>query len=344
LAIVGVEVTQAIQHFQSSLGSDNSVPLVANKLTLVRVYLDSGLDPSVNGGQAPNVTGTLTANGLSSFTISPISPITAQPISLVDRAKIIDSLNFFIPPESANGSLNLVVEASVPGVSTSNPASLSISFTESIRLDILIFLIRNGAVGPVTEADYITAVNQLPIIYPIATDPAQSIKYWVHPQGEVYVNTHDLTTDDGMNDLLGDLEDLQEDDPSVVKAYGMVSNAVFMFRAGRAWEDDNVAIGHPGVLSPIFHELGHLYGISHAPCGNPDGVDDDFVPPDGSIGDVGVDVVRANLGDVGAAFPSSWFDFMSYCGQGGGPFSGGSTQWISAYHWIELLNNLLSGP
>ena len=98
LSIVGVEVTQAIQHFQSALGADNTVPLVDSKLTLVRCYLDSGVDPSINGGKVANVTGTLNATGDAAFAVAPIASMTAQPAGSVNRATFTDSLNFLIPP------------------------------------------------------------------------------------------------------------------------------------------------------------------------------------------------------------------------------------------------------
>ena len=98
LSIVRVEVTQAIQHFQSALGADNTVPLVDSKLTLVRCYLDSGVDPSINGGKVANVTGTLNATGDAAFAVAPIASMTAQPAGSVNRATFTDSLNFLIPP------------------------------------------------------------------------------------------------------------------------------------------------------------------------------------------------------------------------------------------------------
>ena len=71
LALTGVEVTQAIQYFRSSLGPDNSLPLVAQKDTLVRAYIDLGLDPSSpSGGQVPNVTGTLIVMGSSNLSLT----------------------------------------------------------------------------------------------------------------------------------------------------------------------------------------------------------------------------------------------------------------------------------
>ncbi len=84
LSIVGIEVTQAIQHFHSTLGPDNSVPLVAQKVTLVRTYIDSGVDPSINNGQVPNVTGTLTVTGDQNLVINPIGS-RRRPVPLPPR-------------------------------------------------------------------------------------------------------------------------------------------------------------------------------------------------------------------------------------------------------------------
>src|SRR5205823_992817 len=71
LEITGIELTQAIQRFASATGPDNSAPLVANKATLVRVYLDSGTDPSATGGGlVSGVTGTLTVGGSSTTSMT----------------------------------------------------------------------------------------------------------------------------------------------------------------------------------------------------------------------------------------------------------------------------------
>ena len=58
LRIAGVEVTQAIQHLWSPHGPDNSLPLVAGKLTLVRVFAESGL---ASPGVVRDVRGQVTA-------------------------------------------------------------------------------------------------------------------------------------------------------------------------------------------------------------------------------------------------------------------------------------------
>ena len=117
LSIVGLEVTQAIQHFGSALGADNTVPLVTGKATLVRAYLDSGLDPAAGSATVANVTGTITVNGA---VIGPIAPMTAQPISSVNPANLTDTLNFLIPANLAKGTLTITAQATV-GANVSNP-------------------------------------------------------------------------------------------------------------------------------------------------------------------------------------------------------------------------------
>jgi hypothetical protein len=326
LSIAGIEVTQAIQHFHSPLGQDNSVPLVANKLTLVRAYLDSGVDPSINNGDVPGVTGTLTVTGDASFTVNPMAPMTAQPIAAVDPTKFTDTLNFLIPAAQASGTLNLTVEATV-GTDVSNPQSATVTFTPLGKLNILIVRVQTSSTSAPTRAQYLSALNQLPLIYPIPTDPGQAIQYWFIPGSEVVFANHDLTTQSGMDDFLDDLEDIQEDSADYKKLYGLVSNSFPLNRTGDSRPSDNVAFGWSFIMESVGHELGHIYGLKHAPCGGPDDTDDNFVPSNGDVGEVGVDPV----GQV--AFSPNVGDIMSYCGNRSQPYE---SEWISAYDWTKL--------
>jgi hypothetical protein len=327
LSIVGVEVTQAIQHFRSSLGTDNTVPLVAGKVTLVRVYLDSGLDPAAGNATVPNVTGTINVNGT---IIAPIATMTAQPIASVNPANFTDTLNFLIPANLAQGMLTITAQATVAG-SVSNPETVTVSFSPTRQLHIVVMRINVGSASAPMRPAYLAAVNRLPLVYPIATDPAVSIVYSIPSGTEVWTNTEDLSNDDGMNDLLEDIEDTQEDFDDDHKLYGMTPDCM-MSRYGMSKE--NQAIGFSCLMESIAHELGHLYGLDHAPCGNPDDPDDDFIPSSGLVGEVGVDVV----GQV--AFAPNTSDFMSYCGSTPCPCNGAGYegQWVSAYHWNKLFN------
>lgn len=327
LSITGLEVTQAIQHFGTGLGPDDSVSLVARRLTLVRVYLDSGLDPAVGGGAVADVIGTLTVTGDDSFTTTSIAPMTAKAIGAVNRTALTDTLNFLVPADKVHGTLTFTVQATV-AASISNPASRTMSFAAVRRRDILMVRVASGALAAPSQSAYVASINRLPLVYPLPSDPAAAVTYWVVPGSETFTNTHDLTTDDGMSDLLDDLEDIQEESADEKKCYGLLDNAVPMARFGTSRPDDNVALGWSFIMESIGHELGHLYGLDHAPCGNPDDPDDDFTPSDGSIGDVGVDPAAM------VAFPATTSDLMSYCGDRGA--TAYENQWISSYHWGKL--------
>lgn len=338
LSIVGLEVTQAVQHFHSTLGEDNTVPLVARKATLVRAYIDSGVDPSVNNGQVPGVTGALQVTGDATFSINSMAPFTAQPIAKVDPTKFTDTLNFLIPADQAVGSLNLVVQATVGG-NVSNPEQVSVTFNAVTPRNILMVRVQTSTTSAPTQAQYFTALNKLPLIYPLPTNPSEALVYWVLPGSEVVTANHDLTTLSGMDDFLDDLEDIQEDSADYKKLYGLVAQNFPLNRTGDSRPSDNVAFGWPLIMESVGHELGHCYGLEHAPCSNPgqaapDEVDGDFVPSNGHVGDVGVDVIGQ------AAFSTNVGDIMSYCGNQLPPYEG---EWISAYHWTKLYNRFREG-
>ena len=71
----------------------------------------------------------------------------------------------------------------------------------------------------------------------------------------------------------------------------------------------------------LAHELGHNMSLRHAPCGGPFGVDSDYPYRDGSIGAWGYDFRSGEMVD-----PST-NDLMSYC----------EPQWVSAYNFKKAL-------
>jgi len=331
LSIDRIEITQAIQFSNSTVGPDNSVPLVANKRTLVRAYMDSGVEAAINGGAVAGVMGSLTATGSASFVLAPVAPFTAKPIAAVNANVITDTLNFIISPGQANGTLRLTVQATV-GSNVSNPVQATVTFVPVGVLDILMVRVRTRRSGAPTQAAYFANMNQLPLIYPIPTSPGIALRYWILPGSEVVFADHDLTNDDGMSDFLNDLEDIQEESADYKKLYGMTSTMAAMARTGISREGDNVAFGLPYIMTAVGHEMGHVYGLDHAPFGTPgnqpEDSDEDFKPDDASIGDVGVDPAAM------VTFPAATKDFMSYGGTVGAlPYE---NLWVSAYHWTKL--------
>ena len=74
-----------------------------------------------------------------------------------------------------------------------------------------------------------------------------------------------------------------------------------------------------------LHELGHNFGRTHAPCGNPAGADPFYPVADGALDAYGYD---AAAGAVQS--PATTYDLMSYC----------SPRWISAYNYKGVFNYL----
>jgi hypothetical protein len=83
-----------------------------------------------------------------------------------------------------------------------------------------------------------------------------------------------------------------------------------------------VGIGYPGekAATTFAHELGHVYGRMHSPCGTPG--DSAFPYSSGRIGTWGYDLFAGTLRD-----PNEYRDFMGYC----------SPTWVSDYVYQHLL-------
>jgi hypothetical protein len=98
-----------------------------------------------------------------------------------------------------------------------------------------------------------------------------------------------------------------------------------------------VAFGYRRAISQAYtpyntvvaHELGHNWGLPHAPCGNPAGIDPYYPYTTGSIGVSGYDLTTNTALD-----PATQKDVMTYC----------SPKWISDYNYIKVLQRRLTEP
>ena len=130
LRINGIEITQAIQYYHADRhltdsadrGPDNSIRLVTNKPTWVRVYLRNR---SLFANQIDNVSGYIKLyrrkNGFFWNHVKDLSPeapgvVNAESWPTYDneRSNINSSLNFIIPPEDVIGNLRLEVYVESP--------------------------------------------------------------------------------------------------------------------------------------------------------------------------------------------------------------------------------------
>ena len=358
LIIQGTEFNQAVQFFRSSTFldpahqmPDNSIWLVANKNTGVRVYVDwdssAGLPPITNLTGALIVTTTSTTLNLTPT--NPGGSITPRAGSEINMAVIDQTLNFMIPGAWCTETITVqcqVWDAMAPN-SKSAMFSRTLTFTEVDPLNIYLVGVSNNPPGGTilaapTQSTVATTLIKLAKMYPVGT--VNQIGYATLTFNETVTSTSPVTSGcgNGMNDLLDRLNDLRGGSDDIYLGtlpaglVGSPGNTV----GGCAPVGGNVAATfvdwapNPADDSDPAHEIGHCLGRKHAPCTAgrcnpaPSNVDPNY-PQYGnffsdSIGVFGFDPTD-NIN--GVKDPSQITDFMGYSPD---------DTWISAYNYNSL--------
>jgi hypothetical protein len=353
LSITGIEFNQATQYFRSQLHldpantrPDNSIPMIAGKNTLVRVYVDTQNDPT--RPTITNVSGILEIRPGGSANWTSLSPLNAPipPIQdgAIRRANANQTLNFLIPGPFSSGRLDYRVrafDASHPGQPgfTSGRTQGSLQFTNVAPLRI------RGVGVHYTGKD--STGNPTDIPAPSIVDLRNTLSFTArtYPVGQVFISGFDTITYDGdftdksgdgcgsgWDGLLDRLRDMQGDDDDVY--FGIIPNSVPRGWGGCGGGDGRVAAAPvSGTSTTTAQEVAHAFDRDHAPCpapgqpNAPDNIDENYPVYDafmsGSIGEYGLDD-SASVQD-----PATTADFMSYCGP----------KWVSPYTYLGLLEN-----
>lgn len=141
-SILGIEYTQATQYWNVPIGVgseskslDNTVPLVQNKATVLRVYIDGRNGGSVSGVMlftAPQFIDSPPTNN------PPAGRIAIIPAAAINRNQVDDTLNFLIPARYCVGTL-------IGGVLLTNDAgtplvtgSAALTFVPGLELNLQI--------------------------------------------------------------------------------------------------------------------------------------------------------------------------------------------------------------
>ena len=357
LTIWGIEATQSTQFFKSThplcrSGAtpapcpDNSVPLVAEKPTVLRLYV-SGATPGAllggvatgSGSQSPYGPGTGIV-GVAGMTAS------ARPATRTDPTT---TLQVLLKPHVA-GTFTftvIVVEYGPTGnVVASAASSITLEFVERrrvrIRLVRIHFTGRGMNVAAPTVKEFWDATDLAQRLLPVAPPGFEIVKEseavydgdfsridpGAHDQNWPGYAANRGTTGNLLNilDTLASAESLPGD---VVYAGIYPANTSQAAFAG--WSVARWLISSLDGMT-LAHELGHKIGLAHAPCGGaaaPDAGYPDypaFSPlPAASIGEVGLDSSNMSVFD-----PQSTYDLMSYCGP----------KWISPHNYVGAFGNL----
>ncbi len=329
-----------IEFTQSTQTPDNTVPIVAGKNGLVRVYV---LANQANSS-APLVQITLTNNGVpvAGYPKTAAAAASSTP-QAVSEGSLASSWNLAIPGTdlAAPTGTGYAIQAAVDpgglvteGDRTNNTSQVALAVTAVPTFRTTIFpVVLSSGTGNVTESNKAAWVSRLARMWPIADVDIRV--------GDPFTpSVSDLGADDdtAWKKVLSDLAAKHAADGATDRYYygalkvayssgtagmGYVPsvNSSFSSRTAIGW-DKSSGYADGGHFPEVFaHEVGHNFGLSHAPCGV-SSYDTSYPYPNGSIGVWGYDTAT-NLLEP----PASVEDVMSYC----------SPVWVSDYNYKKVL-------
>jgi hypothetical protein len=361
--IDGVEVTQVIQYRKAAAhltdrddhGPDNSIQLVADKTAYVRVYVQAVFS------DVPNVQATVTVQRMRygvwahAETLSQQGPgaITAlaEPDYATERGTLWNSLNFVIPAARMRGTFRLKVVATAPGRRRAEYTQVvGASLLQTLRVRMIpVHYSGDDLAGKhvdlpaPTMAELQSTVPRTLDWYPVSRTPELSIAgtmNWFVPLAGAIV---DGKCPDAWNSLLSWLYLMKMADGNRPGRlyYGLLPSAIPIGGAGGCGGGGaGLGAGPVGRQESMGHELGHVLGFDHAPCGltNDPNVDlaypayepyDSETSKMASIGEYGFD-----LAVPAVISPNVGRDFMSYCGP----------RWPSIYQYKRMLQHSALNP
>jgi hypothetical protein len=341
LSIVGVELTQGIQRFSLTdpTVANNSVGMIANMDTIVRVFVASDRGP----GFAPDarVSGRLYCaggiyrpiNGNPRGTM-PIITVGATPL----RSNVNDSLNFLIPAARARGGFSMAIEVFSIDVCNTDATATTTMPIEWVRREPYPVTVRritepgtgDGLLDDEALELILQAFDRLP-------SPRSEIRlrpgvFAIH-EGTTEAN---YCTDGGYYQLAlsvayehNGVEGVWPD-PHETAWIGLYSRFGCSAGGMMSWPWTSTCISEPDAESAA-HELAHTTGMGHTVTSAGERCEDiaqpvacHHLPNDGILQDVVFDI-RNNVVIVGAA------DLMSYRPEFGFPHPD---------HWERIRNNM----
>ena len=351
LHIEKVELTQSTQTL------DNSVPVVAGKDGLIRVFVlanqTNAVSPSV---QITILNGTNTIYG----PITVPAPAAGVPTSL-NESSLLASWNMVVPgtalttPLGGTYTITATVNGggAIPEADTTNntktvfPAATTVPIFKTTIFPVVL----STGKGDISEANKAQWVARLAKMYPVSSVDV-TVGATFTPSTPNVVST--LSTDNSDSSWSYVLLDLQTKhladaatasdryyygalhpyttaSGSVIAGLGYAPATAgdllpFPYRTAIGWDAKGYSDG--GNFPEVFaHETGHNMGRNHSPCPSgtnaPSGIDPAYPYAGASIGVWGYDSVSGLLQD-----PATVKDIMAYC----------SPDWVSDYTYKGILN------
>jgi hypothetical protein len=345
-----IEVVQVVQT------PTNSIPLVADKSTVVRVFVRKMSGPDADQPLTGQLNG-FVGGQLQPETLSPMSGGAYVTTGSPSRGSPDGALQFLLPPTWTTENdlqLDAIVDPVAPVTDpdeSNNSASVTVTFTDRSTLNVG----WHPLCLPALPAD--------PTSCPDDSTMVASSKSWIGPTQEMYPlrdgGFHlfrlpgpawlypERITDDAstakalawlksMYSLAADIA-FEQGKHGLDQLVGVVSGGGRSTWAGVAIGEDDPKIGKRVLMLGetvdgfvLAHELGHNLGLNHVQgCRQPAGPYDTLASGSSDIGEVGVQIHGTQVTVIRPSEP----DVMSYCG---------SPEWLAPSHYQTLYANDLS--
>jgi len=369
--VLGVEATQSVQFFRPPVNivapagrtgaqPENDLPLVAGKATVLRAYVQnaSAVLGSIEWRPVGGTAWSAPVPALNAPVNPPIDPI-------AERGVAASSVNFRLPAAACQGNLEVRLRfsgAARPQLSrvlwdfyghahiqtgVSQLWNASTTFTLvfgavaplGIRLVRMRYEGRGMMLAAPSVADFWQTATMLRRMYPLS-----DICLWAESERVYDGDFSDITpgaahlpgTANGgtTGDWLHILNNMivLENAPNAVRYVMLYPNG-----AGASpfigWGINRTALTPVDDQSALAHEVGHVCGRPHAPCGGP-AAPDPWYPTYGSLGPASIGEFGIDLETLDIMNPATYKDFMGYCGP----------KWISPYQYEHIRNWLLINP
>jgi hypothetical protein len=301
-----------------------NLQLIEGKPALLRVHLAATPVPlSLDQPLAGAVYQGSTFVGNLSFTCpNPIPTTTVQ-------GDLITTCNATLPRDWVAPGLRVEIQVDPNNqVAETDEGDNALTLTPSVGAGTVLYLTVVPVIHYAFGQEKVPSIpNFSPTVWSIW--PLKEISYTIRAP---YTFSGILYTYGGWVRLLSELRALRQADGSGRYYYGFVKVDYTSSIAGIGYIGYPVAVGWDYDFSaPVVmaHELGHNFGLWHAPCNVDDYVDLNYPYPDGKIGTWGYDLVNRELKD-----PDLYHDLMSYCGP----------QWVSDYNYEAVQSFLENDP